>query len=229
MTWRWWHFLEHTIGFDADAEFVFERFEVNVAGVILDRQQQHHVQQLLHRSTVGQFGDVGQVDRTVAAKLCRRFFEIIVFFEIVDDLCDAVSIVVEILVDRFEDLSFGGDLETNLVTQETPQFILHSQVLRITGGQRQDAFVQLQRHHAIQLSHFIGDRFARFVRRSLEVLHVDRLQAKLFGQRLDQLFVVDQAHINGNTSNQTTALRLLFHEHFELIVVDRTKIDQNLT
>ena len=59
------HLKQHTVGFNANPKFVFERFEVNVTGMVLDRQQQHHVQQFLHRSTVGQFGHIGKVDRAV--------------------------------------------------------------------------------------------------------------------------------------------------------------------
>ena len=48
------HFVQHAVGLDADAEFVLERLEVQVAGVVLDRQQQHHVEQLADRGAVGQ-------------------------------------------------------------------------------------------------------------------------------------------------------------------------------
>ncbi len=60
------HFVQHAVGLDANAEFVLERLEVQVAGVVLDRQQQHHVQQLAHRGAVGQGLDAGQVDRAFA-------------------------------------------------------------------------------------------------------------------------------------------------------------------
>ena len=57
------HFIQHAVGLDADAELVFERFEVQVAGVVANGDQQHHVQQLADRRAVGQGLDARQVDR----------------------------------------------------------------------------------------------------------------------------------------------------------------------
>ena len=59
------HLVQHPLRLDADAKLVFERFEVNIAGVILDRQQQHHVQQFAHRGTIGQRLGVGQVEGAI--------------------------------------------------------------------------------------------------------------------------------------------------------------------
>ena len=61
------HLVQHAVGADADLELVLERLEVQVAGVVLDRQQQHHVQQLAHRGAVGQGLDAGQVDRAASS------------------------------------------------------------------------------------------------------------------------------------------------------------------
>ncbi len=59
------HFIEHAVGLDANAEFVLEWLEVQVAGVIANRNQQHHVQQLADRRAIGQGLDAGQIDRAV--------------------------------------------------------------------------------------------------------------------------------------------------------------------
>ena len=39
------HLVQHAVGTDADFELILEGLEVDVAGLILDRQQQHHVEQ----------------------------------------------------------------------------------------------------------------------------------------------------------------------------------------
>ena len=80
------HFIEHAVGLDANAEFVFERLEVQVAGVVLDGQQQHHVEQLADRRAVGQGLDAGQVDRTVAADRVGRGRQVLVRVHVVDRL-----------------------------------------------------------------------------------------------------------------------------------------------
>ncbi len=56
------HFVQHAFGLDANAKLVLERFKVNVAGVVLDRQQQHHVQQFANRRRIGQRFGVGDVE-----------------------------------------------------------------------------------------------------------------------------------------------------------------------
>ena len=59
------HLVEHAVGADADLELVLEGLEVQVAGVVLDGQQEHHVQELADRGAVGQGLDAGQVERAV--------------------------------------------------------------------------------------------------------------------------------------------------------------------
>ena len=49
------HLVEHPVGTDADLELVLERLEMDVAGLVLDRQQQDHVDQLADRCGVDQF------------------------------------------------------------------------------------------------------------------------------------------------------------------------------
>ena len=50
VTWRRHHFVQHAVRLDANPELVFKRLEVHVAGVVLDGQQQHHVEQLADRA-----------------------------------------------------------------------------------------------------------------------------------------------------------------------------------
>ena len=40
------HFVQDSFGLDSNSELIFERLKVNVAGMVLNRQQQNHVQQL---------------------------------------------------------------------------------------------------------------------------------------------------------------------------------------
>src|SRR3990172_9867778 len=56
------HLIEYAVGLDADAELVLERLEVQVAGVIANGDQQHHVQEFADRRANGQRFDAGHVD-----------------------------------------------------------------------------------------------------------------------------------------------------------------------
>ena len=68
MTWRGNHLKQNSVGFDADAEFVFERFKVNITSVIFNRQQQDHIKELANGSTFDQLVNVTEVDRAVRRK-----------------------------------------------------------------------------------------------------------------------------------------------------------------
>ena len=63
------HFVEHAVAAVAHLVFVFERLEVDVAGLVLDGQQQHHVDELADRGGVGHFHHGLEVDRGLVAVL----------------------------------------------------------------------------------------------------------------------------------------------------------------
>ena len=64
-------------------ELVLERLEVQVAGMVLDGQQQHHVEQLADRGAVGQGLDAGQVDRPFAIGRGGRGGQLVVVLHVV--------------------------------------------------------------------------------------------------------------------------------------------------
>ena len=47
------HFVEDAVGADADLEFVFERLEVDIAGLVFDGQEHDHVEELADGGIVG--------------------------------------------------------------------------------------------------------------------------------------------------------------------------------
>ena len=101
-----------------------------------------------------------------------------------DDLFDTVVFIVEIFVDRFKDLCLRGHHQANVVAQEPANFVLHRNVLRITGGEGQHVFMQLHRDNAVELRHRIGDCFAALRRWNL-AFEIERLETKLLAKRLD--------------------------------------------
>ena len=102
------HFVQHAVGLDADAELVLERLEVQVAGVVLDRQQQHHVEQLADRGAVGQGFDAGEVDRA-AGHLRGRGGQLGVLLHRGDDALDALGVLAVVALQRGEHRRLGGD------------------------------------------------------------------------------------------------------------------------
>ena len=100
--------------------------------------------------------------------------------------------------------------------------------MRIAHGDHQRVVLEADRHDAIQLGHRLGD-VAQHLGRDDRLAEADDLHAHLLGQGLGQLVVGDQAHALGDLAQQFVgALLLLFEQHFELVVVDEAKIDEDL-
>jgi hypothetical protein len=60
------HLVQHAVDAVAHLELVLERLEVDVRGLVLDRLQQHEVDQLADRVGVGGVLERSQVDRLAA-------------------------------------------------------------------------------------------------------------------------------------------------------------------
>ena len=121
------HFEQHAVGLDADAELVLERLEVQVAGVVLDRQQQHHVQQLADRGAVGQGLDVGQVDRPVRLERLRPLLPARRRPPASSTMLSTLSLLSRVVaLERLHASSVSvGDDDADVVAQERPQLVLN--------------------------------------------------------------------------------------------------------
>ena len=159
MTRRRHHFIQHAVRVDTDAELVLERFEVDIAGVVLDGHQQHHVQQLAHRRAIGQRFDAGQINGTARADCCcDGLFQFGVFLQLTQDVLDAVCLARVVDIQSTHHFALGGHHEPDVVSKEVPQLVLNRQVLRITSRQCQYVAVAQYGNHPIQLRHRFGKR-----------------------------------------------------------------------
>ena len=132
------HLVEHAVGTDADLELVLERLEVQVAGVVLDGQQQDHVQQLADRGAVGQGLDAGQVD---ADRLLHRLrpprpTRSSSSMSVISDF-DTLAAGCVVALQCLEDLLLGGHHGPDVEAEEAAQLVDDRQLLRIAHGDRQ--------------------------------------------------------------------------------------------
>ena len=129
---------KHAVGADADLELVLERLEVQVAGVVLDGQQQHHVQQLAHRGAVGQGLDAGQVDAPRRFSMAyRRHGQLGVLLHVGDQRLHALAAGRVVALQRLEHVLLGADHRLDVVAQKGPQLVEDRELLRIAHGDRQ--------------------------------------------------------------------------------------------
>ena len=64
----------------------------------------------------------------------------------------------------------------------------------------------------------------------LDLFQADHLHAHLLGQRQSQLVFCKQTHLHSDLAKLLAWIALLLiKEHFKLIVIDKTEIDQNLS
>src|SRR5690606_10040188 len=89
VAWRRDHLVQHAVRTNANLELVFEGLEVDVARLILDGEEEHHVQQFADRLGLdGIAAEINRTDQSDAESAC--FGGVFVdFFQLADDVFDA--------------------------------------------------------------------------------------------------------------------------------------------
>ena len=179
------HLEEHAVGPETNLELALERFEVQVAGMVLDGHEQHHVEQFADRGAVSHdFLGVELID--IAAQLSSgldRFGQSGVVLQIGNDRFNAFAARRIITAQGLENVFFGGHDRTDIEAQERAQLIDDGKLLRIAHGNRERVVVKLDRHHAIKLGHRFGD-VRQHLGRHDNVGQRHHLHAHLLGQPL---------------------------------------------
>ena len=173
--------------------------------------------------------DVVQVDRAVGADAGGGGGQLGVVLQRRDDALDALGALAVVALERRGHRRLGRHDDADVEAQERPQLVLHAQVLRIAHGDGERVAVELDGDDAIHLGHRRGDH-RQHVGLDREVAERDRVQRQLLGQRLGELIVVDQAHVDGHFAQQLAGvLVLLIDQQLLLLVGDETQVDQDLS
>ena len=149
------HLVQHAVGTDANLELGFKRLEMQVAGMLADRQQQNHVQQLPHRGAVGEGFHVGQVDRGARFRRLHGRGQLVVLLHLGDHRLHALAAHRIVPLKRLEHLLFGADRRLDVAPQEAPQLVDDRKLLRVAHGDGQRVAVKAQGYDAIQLGHWL--------------------------------------------------------------------------
>ena len=122
------HFVQHAVDAIAHLEFILERLEVNVRGLVLDGLQKHEVDKIADVIGIGGFLERVEVDRFAAP---LEILERVVGRQLAQNLADAFGGGVVVLSDELIDLlgiaDLGGDVQAN----ELSQVIQRAEVLVI--------------------------------------------------------------------------------------------------
>ena len=201
---------------------------MDVARLVLNRQQQHHVEQLADRGRIGERFGVADVELLRFQRRDRRL-QLFVVRQFGDQLLDALRFAVVVLLDRLQHFPLGRDDHLDLVAQERPQLVLDRQVLWVARRQRQHVVLEPDRHHPVQLGHRLGNLLEHF-RVEFRVFERNRLHPHLLGERLHQLLVGDQLHVLGDFAEQSAGLLFLLLQHrLQLVVGEEAEVNENLS
>jgi hypothetical protein len=119
------HFIQHAVGFDADFEFVFEGLEVQVAGPVLDGQQQHHVEQLSHRRAFRQGFGAREIDGPFLRQRLGGGVQLGVVLHLAHERFDGVGARGVEAIEARLDFARRGDDRAHLVAEEIAQLVKH--------------------------------------------------------------------------------------------------------
>ena len=220
------HFVQRSVRFNADFELVFERFEVDVAGVVFDPEEEDHIQELAHRRAFGKGFGASQVEFAV---FVERVLVFLIVFEVVEDRLDAVALVGGVVAfeGRVDFLRRRND-DANLVAEEVAQLVHYGEVLRLARGDRQRVVAERQRNGAVHMRHRFGEVAQHFLRNG-QVGNRDDLQSELFAERLRELILGQHIHTNRDLADQLAgALALLFAQKLQLFFVNIAEVDEDL-
>ena len=221
------HFIEHAVAAVAHLVFVFERFEVNVRGVIANGHQQDHVDELAHGLRVGEFRDVVQIDGRFALE--GGVAEVGVGFEHRVDRGDRLFLLAGVgpLDERLDLLERREDRQHVLDAEQVLQVVHRLKVVRVGNGDGERVVLEADRHEFVELGHLLLHELDGFGRR-LGVFEVDEPHAVEFGRGLEQLIVVDEVAFPNEVGERSLAGSHVFVDGFELDIVEEAEIDELL-
>ena len=224
------HLLQHAVGLQPDPELMLERLEVDVAGAVADRHQEHHVEELADRRALGQRLNAREVDRAVpVGRRSRCSLQVLVAGQFVDDRFDRVGRGRIILLDRLLNLGFRRHADLDVVAEQHPQLVGDLNLLRLRRRDREPVALQRERHDAVELRHRLADDL-QHVALERRVSQLGDGRSPLLGERLRQLLLRDHRHRDADAAQQLAAARSLFGQHrFELLLVDDAEVDQDLS
>ena len=188
---RWGnHLVQDPVTPNPNLELVLERLKMQVARVILDGQQEDHVEKLADRRAIGQRFHAGQVQRALPTlQRLGRFGQLHVGLHVGDEALDAFRPRRVVPLQRVDDVGFGRHHGPDIVAQKAPQFVDDRQLLRIAHGDRQRVVLEADRNNPVKLGHRLR-HVRQDVRGNNDLAEFDHLQTHLLGQRLGHLLVV---------------------------------------
>ena len=195
---------------------------MNIARLILNRQQQDHVQQLTDWCfiTIGR-----QIMRTVIFA-CRLGC---VFFELGNNIFDTLFTTRVLTCNCRFDIPGIRNSTAYINPQHTAKIVKRTQILRVGHCYRQNIIFQRDGDNLIDISHRLRNQFKRFGRNG-GFGQINNRHPPLFGECFRDLSFGDEAHGDRDLAGEFTLPLFLRFEHVpQLVFCEIPKINKNLT
>ena len=218
------HLVQHAVGPDTDLELVLERLEVHVAGLVLDRQQQHHVDQLADGAGIDQL--VLAADVVLAGEDVEF---LVVLGQFPEHVLDGIFLVGVVRGNALLDVLHVRHRAADVKSQEVAEIVQGGHVVRGAHGDGQQVVLQRDGHDLVDLGHRLGHQF-QHLGRDGGLAEIHHRHAPLLGQSLGHLLVGAQLQPDGGLSEDFAGRLLLLLAHVpELLLGEVSEVDQDLS
>ncbi len=205
---------QHAVDAVADAEFFFERLDVNVAGALFDGLRDHGVHQADDRRLARHVAKVFQIFVGFAR---RRRPSSVSFF------CGLAVVA----VDRVEDFLLRREPRLTVSRCRTADRRARLEIQRIGHGQRDRVIVQ--RHgKAAELAQESGESVSVSGETAGGPSMRQQRNLQLLGQRRQHVAHGDEAQVDQDLAQLLAALLLQFERAVEILRGDQLPLDQDL-
>jgi hypothetical protein len=217
----WWrgHFVEGTIDPVADAEFLFERFKVDVGGAFADGLVKHEVHVADNGSRVGLFGNLIEIEGGITAAGGDDAFE---------HFADVFTGGGIIFIDERLDFAGFGDDSNDIPAEGEAQIFRHLWVERIDKGYFDAIGAVIDGEGAVETRHAGGNGFHEFDG-WIELAEVDVVGADFIGHGGPEfIFVGKYAKADEDFDDVAPGRGHVIDDIFGDISIENPAVDQGI-
>jgi len=204
---------QHAIHAKSHAEFLLERFDVDVARPFFERIGNHGVHEANHRRFAGHVAQVLEIGQRLLVSAVPG-----------QHLALAVGVM---LVHRVDDFLLGRQRRLNLQTGKRSDRGRGFEVHRVGHGDRQHGAVQRHRKRARLTQETVRQPFD-LRRRGRRPVNRHQRHVQLFAQRRQHVALRHQPHIHQDFAQLVAALTLQFERALQVLGFDLPALDQHL-
>ncbi|MCY1413758.1 hypothetical protein D9M71_291950 [compost metagenome] len=208
--------VEHAVDALAQAQDLLVRLDVDVRGLHLHSVLEQHLQQAHHRGVAVVEAEAAEVEVALLQALV----------ELAGQLGDLVGAPVE-AVEVVEQLALAHHRRLERLAQQAAQLVEGVEIERIAHADQQAVALLDQQDGAEAPRQRLGQALHQCLV-ELELAQVDVGNVELARQRLEQLLLADEAHVDHRAAELGAAALLLVQRQLQLALADQAGLYQQI-